>query len=101
MRFCMRWKTGLDRALATATRERLTLGMARYADRVARVVLWREFRGELGRMAPHWVVRVELHDGQHLIVAQPDPGDAMDAAMHVSERVSRALARGLSSGVLQ
>ncbi len=101
MRFCMRWKTGLDRSLAAATRERLTLGMALYADRVARVVVWREFRGELGRVAPHWVVRVELHDGRHLVVTQPDPGDALDAAVHVSERVLRALARSLDSGVLQ
>ena len=95
MRFEIRWKTGLAPALVAATRARLTLGLARVVDRVSRVVLWRELRTESGSPAWHWVVRVELVAGKHLVVTHPDPGEELQAAEHVGERVSRAVMRNL------
>lgn len=92
----IRWKTGLAPALVAVTRAHLTLGLARVAHRLRRVVLWREIRTEAGRTSVHWVARAEIEGGAHLVVASPDPGDDLGAAAHVGERIARAVERGLA-----
>lgn len=96
MRFEIRWKTGLAPALVAVTRERLTIGLARVAHRLGKVVLWREMRAEAGRTALLWVVRVEVEGGPQLIISAPDPGDDLDAAAHAGDRIARAVERSLA-----
>ena len=96
MRFIVDDVAGLDPQLVIVLRQRLTLGLARFAGRISRVALSCA-DAHTGLAPRRWVVRVISRGRAIVVVEHPDPiGDAT-AVAHLAERVVRTVARTIDA----